>query len=61
MRYGVSESFDYSDSGSIVIRDFQSEPRGRVLCVITRSNQTEATEIAQYLCDLLNKEEIKTK
>lgn len=34
-----------------------SEPKGRVLCFITRDNREEAEQIAQYMCDLLNREE----
>lgn len=56
MRYAVSWSSDYND-GSVVIRDFMSEPKGRVLCFITRDNREEAEQIAQYMCDLLNREE----
>ena len=57
MRYGVSQSEDYKQVGQVVIRDFLSEPKGRVLCVIARENIYEAEQTAQYLCDLLNKEE----
>ena len=57
MRYGVSQSKDYTQVGTVVIRDFLSEPKGRVLCVIVRDNLYEAEQTAQYLCDLLNKEE----
>ena len=53
MRYGVSYSTDYKD-GNVVIRDFLSEPKGRVLCVIVRDNRTEAEELALHICDLLN-------
>lgn len=56
MRYGVSHSTDYP-IGQVVIRDFLSEPKGRVLCVIARDNIYEAEQTAQYICDLLNKEE----
>ena len=56
MRYAVSWSNDYN-GGSVVIRDFMSEPKGRVLCFIPRDNREEAEQIAQYMCDLLNKEE----
>ena len=55
MRYGVSSSKDYLE-GRVVIRDFQSTPPGRVLLVIARDNQHEAEQLAQKLCDLLNKE-----
>lgn len=41
----------------MVIRDFNSEPKGRVLCIVTRENKYEAEQTAQYICDLLNKEE----
>jgi hypothetical protein len=53
MRYGVSYSTDYHD-GNVVIRDFKSEPIGRVLCVIVRDNRTEAEQLALHICDLLN-------
>ena len=56
MRYGVSFSTDYND-GNVVIRDFLSEPKGRVLCVIVRDNRTEAEQLALHICDLLNKQE----
>ena len=55
MRYGVSYSTDYLN-GCVVIRDFSSEPRGRVLCCIVRENRYEAEQTAQYICDLLNKD-----
>lgn len=58
MRYAVSWSDDYNN-GSVVVRDFMSNPKGRVLCFITRDNIEEAQQIAQYICDLLNKEESK--
>jgi hypothetical protein len=54
MRYGVSFSNDYLE-GSVVIRDFQSEPQGRVLAIIPRENRHEAEQEAQRICDLLNK------
>ena len=57
MRYGVSHSTDYKQVGQVVIRDFLGEPKGRVLCVIARDNVYEAEQTAQYICDLLNKEE----
>ena len=53
MRYGVSYSTDYFE-GSVVIRDFLSEPKGRVLAIIPRDNRWEAEQEAQYICDLLN-------
>lgn len=56
MRYAISRSPDYH-AGATVIRDFMSTPKGRVLCVIARENSVEAEQIAQYLCDLLNREE----
>jgi len=56
MRYGVSRSTDYGNN-PVVVRDFQSEPQGRVLCVIVRDNEYEAEQIAQRICDALNKEE----
>lgn len=56
MRYGVSLSKDYQD-GKVVVRDFLSTPKGRVLCIIVRDNKAEAEQIAQHICDLLNKEE----
>ena len=55
MRYGVSLSEDY-ETNPVVIRDFESTPKGRVLLVITRENRHEAEQIAQRICDLLNKE-----
>jgi hypothetical protein len=57
MRYGVSHSQDYKQVGEVVIRDFFSEPKGRVLCVIARENTYEAEQTAQYICDQLNKAE----
>jgi hypothetical protein len=54
MRYGVSFSNDYFE-GSVVIRDFQSEPKGRVLAIIPRESRHEAEQEAQRICDLLNK------
>ena len=53
MRYGVSFSNDYFE-GSVVIRDFKSEPKGRVLAIIPRENRWEAEQEAQLICDLLN-------
>lgn len=55
-RYAVSWSEDYNN-GAVVIRDFLSEPKGRVLCFIARDNRYEAEQTAQYICDLLNKAE----
>ena len=61
MRFGVSASHDYSQYGEInpqvVIRDFQSTPTGRILAVIPREDQHEAEQIAQHICDLLNKDQ----
>jgi hypothetical protein len=56
MRYAASLSQDY-DPWRVVVRDFKSEPPGRVLCIIARDNQWEAEQIAQKICDSLNKEE----
>ena len=56
MRYGVSRSEDYGPN-KVVVRDFQSTPQGRVLCVITRENEYEAEQIAQQISDLLNSTE----
>jgi hypothetical protein len=53
MRYGVSFSNDYLE-GVVVIRDFKSEPQGRVLAIILRESRWEAEQEAQYICDLLN-------
>jgi hypothetical protein len=55
MRYGVSFSKDYLD-GAVVIRDFESNPKGRVLAIVVRDNRYEAEQAAQYMCDLLNKD-----
>jgi len=55
MRYGVSYSTDLLD-GCVVIRDFQSEPKGRVYAIIPRDNRAEGEQIAQMICDLLNKQ-----
>lgn len=56
MRYTVSNSEDYGPN-RVVVRDFRSEPKGRVLCVIARDNEYEAQQIAQVICDLLNEKE----
>lgn len=56
MRYTVSNSEDYG-LNKVVVRDFRSEPKGRVLCVIARENAWEAEQIAQTICDLLNEKE----
>jgi hypothetical protein len=60
MRYGVSQSKDYKQVGEVVVRDFLSEPKGRVLCVVARDNKYEAEQIAQYICDQLNRAEQAT-
>ncbi len=54
MRYGVSFTTDYLD-GSVVIRDFMSEPKGRILAIIPRESRYDAEQEAQRICDLLNK------
>jgi len=59
MRYGVSLSKDYLESECVVIRDFTTTPKGRVLCIIIRDNQHEAEQEAQRICDLLNQSEAK--
>jgi len=59
MRYAVSWSDDYLEDGAVVIRDFQSNPPGRVLAIITRDNRYEAEQTAQFMCDLLNKEDVE--
>lgn len=56
MRYGVSLSEDYGPN-RVVVRDFKSEPKGRVLFIIARDNQYEAEQLAQKICDLLNTQE----
>ena len=55
-RWAASKSNDY-DPHRVVVRDFESTPQGRVLCIIARDNDHEAEQIAQLICDLLNKEE----
>jgi hypothetical protein len=57
MRYGVSLSNDYLGPNTVVIRDFKSEPKGRVFAIIPRENRHEAEQIAQQICDLLNNKE----
>jgi hypothetical protein len=57
MRYGVSLSKDYLTSECVVIRDFLSVPKGRVLAIIVREDRYEAEQEAQRLCDLLNNDE----
>ena len=56
MRYGYSLSSDYG-SNQVVVRDFKSEPPGRVLCIIARENKHEAEQLAVLISDLLNKNE----
>ena len=56
MRFAVSLSKDYAPD-KVVIRDFESEPPGRVLAIIPREDQHEAEQIAQKICDLLNRED----
>ena len=55
-RWAVSKSVDYGPE-RVEIRDFESTPKGRVLCVIERDDLRMAEWIAQHICDLLNKEE----
>ena len=55
MRYGPSTSNDYGPN-QVVVRDFESVPKGRVLCIIARDNQHEAEQIAVKISDLLNNE-----
>ena len=55
-RWAVSKSNDYGPN-QVVVRDFESEPKGRVLCIIARDNIHEAEQIAQHICDLLNTED----
>ena len=59
MRYAVSTSDDYLGPGTVVIRDFNSEPKGRVFAIIPRENKYEAEQIAQKICDVLNQLEPK--
>jgi hypothetical protein len=59
MRYAVSTSDDYLGPGTVVIRDFNSEPKGRVFAIIPRENKHEAELIAQKICDILNQLEPK--
>jgi len=56
MRYTVSNSEDYGPN-RVVVRDFRSEPKGRVLCVIARENEYDAEQLAQMICDALNEKE----
>lgn len=53
MRYAPSLSEDYGPN-KVVVRDFKSEPPGRVLLIIARDNQHEAEQIAVQISDLLN-------
>lgn len=57
MKYGVSFTTEYLENGSVVIRDFLSEPPGRIFAIIPRENRHEAEQIAQRICDLLNTQE----
>jgi hypothetical protein len=59
MRYGCSLSPDYGPY-KVVVRDFESTPKGRVLCIVARDNQHEAEQLGQLICDLLNQTESKT-
>ncbi len=59
MRYAVSWSTDYLNGGAVVIRDFMSEPVGRIVSIIPRENRYEAEQVAQHICDLLNNQEKK--
>lgn len=61
MRYGVSLSKDYLNGESVVIRDFLSVPKGRVLAIIVREDRYEAEQEAQRICDLLNQDEQTTQ
>ena len=61
MRYGVSLSKDYLNGESVVIRDFLSVPKGRVLAIIVREDRYEAEQEAQRICDLLNQDEQSTQ
>jgi len=55
MRYGYSLSRDYNPF-RVVVRDFQSTPPGRVVCIIARDNEREAELLAIKISDLLNKD-----
>lgn len=52
-RYGVSFSADYLN-GSVVIRDF-GDSQSRIFAIIPRNDRAEAEQIAQQICDCLNK------
>jgi hypothetical protein len=54
MRYGVSLSKDYLPDECVVVRDFLSVPKGRVLAIIVRDNRYDAEQAAQEIVDLLN-------
>jgi len=54
MRYGVSLSKDYLPDECVVVRDFLSIPKGRVLAIIVRDNRYDAEQAAQEIVDLLN-------
>ncbi len=41
MQYGCSLSKDYNGIPQVVIRDFESTPKGRVLAIIPRESQHE--------------------
>ena len=60
MRYGVSLSKDYLEDECVVIRDFLSVPKGRVLAIIVRDNRYEAEQAAQEIVDLLNNKHSQT-
>ena len=55
MQFAQSTSADYGPN-TVVVRDFLSTPPGRVLCIIARDNQHEAEQVAQFICDALNKQ-----
>jgi len=56
--FSCSLSQDY-DPYRVVVRDFNSVPPGRVLCIIARDNQHEAEQIGQLICDFFNSFERK--
>lgn len=64
MKYVVSVSIDYRgvnglQNECVVIRDMQSNPKGRVFAIVPRDSKQEAEQIAQQICDYLNKEQAK--
>lgn len=61
MRYAVSRSSDYGSEDQVVVRDFESIPKGRILAIIPREDKHEAEMIAQRICDILNKEGYYTR